>query len=114
MRGVREGIVIQNGLETQLDSLAFCSLLWKFVHGTKHILFWQHFDSIAQPCYLNINKPKTKDVHVVRYGSISTAANLLATLKFAEFTDHISIDYGEGGFDCIYIYTLCEKCTYLF
>ena len=29
----------------------------------------QRFGSIAQPCYLNINKPKTKDVRRVRYGS---------------------------------------------
>jgi hypothetical protein len=44
------------------------------VHG--HIVFQyneriiqsQRFSSVIQPCYLNINKPKTKDVHGVRYG----------------------------------------------
>ena len=33
------------------------------------IIQLQRFGSIAQPCYLNINKPKTKDVQSVRYGS---------------------------------------------
>ena len=58
------------------------------------ISFERMLHNIEKILLLNINKPKTKDVHVVRYCSTQAAAHLLAALKFAEFPNHISIDYG--------------------
>ena len=72
----------KHGLETALKSLFYLFVRVYAVLCTRctvneHIVFQyneriiqsQRFSSVIQPCYLNINKPKTKDVHGGRYGS---------------------------------------------
>ena len=46
----------------------------------------------AQQCCLNINKRKTKDLCTGGPSQHQNAA-IIGALKFAEFPDHISIDY---------------------
>jgi hypothetical protein len=83
-------------LETPLKSFFYLFVRVNAVLCTvnEHIVFQyneriiqqQRFSSVIQPCYLNINKLKTKDVHGVRYG---------LNIKFTEFPDHVSKDYGS-------------------
>ena len=54
-------------------------------HATSSLLETIQKRRKTQPCCLNINKRKTKD--------LCTARTIPRRLKFADFPDHISIDY---------------------
>ena len=57
----------------------------------ERIIQYQRFNTVIQPRYLNINKPKTKDVHGTAQHKIPAHYNF--ALKFTEFPDHVSKDY---------------------
>ena len=86
------------GNSAKVFVLSFCSPLCKFVHGTRSQNPALYFSIIRNyPIAMSRFNPSTvriepKVAMKVRF-NIKTAVHFLVTLKFAEFPDHISIDY---------------------